>query len=386
MHKEKRKMKVCFIQDGSFLRTAEKTNPFFDPIIKVCEQSGMDWRVGFRGMPKACGYQKGKVFSFKLFLFWEIWAWHIAKCFGAKASWKVQVAFANMWKRVFGGIVDADIYITIAGNMIYELAAMYPNKRVIDLQHGVIYSGHQGYFLKDARLTDRRCVFSNIEFWVFGKGYADCFFKNPENAKDLEGRVKIIGDVVRANARSVEGRVMNVEGAAGEERNLVVMSLQLTDDLDQEEKAGSVKVMEAFFGEFFKKYGDKYTVLFKHHPRFNNCYDLSDFYKKFPQIKESKASWDELYPKMAMHITFASTSTFDCAANGIPTLLLNYPHKRAINRAYWEYDFNYPLFNYSMDEILSDFNKCSIIVSKWYSECYEPFDEKKCLKLLKGEN
>lgn len=379
-------MTIYFIQDNSFLRTAEKTNPFFDPIIKVCEKNGIEWKVLLPARPAKCGYDKLHVGYYTAFLNIGVWFWRLVHLIWRRPVWKIYELYGKLARPFFGRQLKADLYITIAGNLAEQLAGLFPNARVVDVQHGVIYSGHQGYFGMDKRLVEQYRLPSKREFWVFGQGYADCFFKHSENAKDLEGRVKIIGDVVRANARSVEGRVMNVEGGAAVERNLVVVSLQLTDDLDQEEKEGSVKVMEEFFSEFFKKYGNKYTVLFKHHPRFNNCYDLSDFYKKFPQIKESKTPWGELYPKMALHITFASTSTFDCAANGIPTLLLNYPHKRAINRAYWEYDFNYPLFNYSVDEILSDFNKCSKIVSKWYSECYAPFDAEKCLKMIKGED
>lgn len=375
------RMKIYFIQDNSFLRTADKTNPFFDPIIKVCEKNGIEWKLWTSAPCKKCGYDKNRVEYLRTFDWLWTWFWRAVHLIWWGDSDPVQRLFGRLMRPFWGKKFEADLFITIAGNQGAQLAGMFPNARVIDVQHGVIYSGHHGYFDNDKRLIEQYRLPSKREFWVYGKGYADCFFKHPDNAKDLEGRVKIIGDVMRAGAQ-VEGCRLKVEGS---ERNLVVMSLQLTDDLDKEEKAGSVKVMEEFFSEFFKKYGDKYIVLFKHHPRFNNCYDLSDFYKKFPQIKESKAPWNELYPKMAMHITFASTSTFDCAANGIPTLLLNYPHKRAINRAYWEYDFKYPVFNYSMDEILNDFNKCSKIVQMWYSECYAPFDEENCLKLIKGE-
>lgn len=374
-------MKICFIQDESFLRTKRNTNPFFDPIIRVCEKNGIDWEIGFKSLPKECGYQRNRIFSLTIFSFFETYIWRIAKCIHSITPRIFQITFAKVWKKFGGSISNANLYITIAGNMIYELAAMYPNKRIIDLQHGVIYSGHKGYFLSNARLSDGRRTVKNIEFWLYGDGYADCFFKNPENAKDLEGRVKIIGDVARANAQ-VEGCRLKVEGS---ERNLVVMSLQLTDDLDQEEKAGSVKVMEEFFSEFFKKYGDKYTVLFKHHPRFNNCYDLSEFYKKFPQIKESKTPWGELYPKMALHLTFNSTSIFDCAAVGIPTFLLDLPGAKVCHRDLYRDDFGYPLYDKNVDEILDKQEECGKISLEWYRRCYAPFDEENCLKLLKGE-
>lgn len=383
-------MKVYFIQDNSFLRTAEKTNPFFDPIIKVCEKNGIEWKVWLPEKPEECGYDKEKVEYFSLFLNLGTWFYRLLRFTSGLSALKINEIYGRFVRPFFNKKFKAELYVTIAGNLGPELRGMFPNARVIDIQHGVIYSGHQGYFDKDKRLIEQYRLPSKREFWVYGKGYADCFFKHPENAKDLEGRVKIIGDVMRANARSVEGRVRSAEGSVegsvrSVERNLVVMSLQLTDDLDKEEKAGSVKVMEEFFGEFFKKYGDKYTVLFKHHPRFNNCYDLSDFYKKFPQIKESKTPWSELYPKMAMHITFNSTSIFDCAAAGIPTFLLDLPGAKVCHRDLYKDDFGYPLYDKNVDEILDRQEEYGKISLEWYRHCYAPFDEENCLKLIKGE-
>lgn len=379
-------MKVYFIQDNSFLRTARATNPFFDPIIKVCEKNGIEWKVLLPVKPAKCGYDKLHIGYYTAFLNIGVWFWRFVHLVWRQPEWKVYELYGKLARPFFGRQLKAYLYITIAGNLAEQLAGLFPNARVIDIQHGVIYSGHQGYFGKDKRLIEQYRLPSKREFWVFGKGYADCFFKNPENAKDLEGRVKIIGDIIRANAaRNVECRIMNVEGGEAVERNLVVMSLQLTDDLDKEEKDGSVKVMEEFFGEFFKKYGDKYTVLFKHHPRFNNCYDLGEFYKKFPQIKESKIPWDELYLKMALHITFNSTSIFDCAAAGIPTYLLDLPRAKVCHRDLYRDDFGYPLYDKSVDEILGNWGVSSKLVREWYLKCYSPFSEENCLKLIKGE-
>ena len=38
-------MRIDFYMGPEFLRTERKTNPFFDPIIKVCEESGIVWQV-----------------------------------------------------------------------------------------------------------------------------------------------------------------------------------------------------------------------------------------------------------------------------------------------------------------------------------------------------
>ena len=51
-------MKIYFFQDNSFFRTKEGTNPFFDPIIRVCEENGIEWKVWTTNSTKKCSYDK----------------------------------------------------------------------------------------------------------------------------------------------------------------------------------------------------------------------------------------------------------------------------------------------------------------------------------------
>lgn len=373
-------MRIDFYMGPEFLRTEQNTNPFFDPIIKVCEENGIEWRALFPAKPKACGYPADKIASFGFWQRGSVWFWRIVHLFWHVPTWRINFLYG----KILGwfGILKSEFAITVAGWATIEVAGANPTARIVDVQHGVIYSHHRGYFDNQKRLSLQSQVLKNREFWLYGKGYADCFFKNPDNAKDLEGRVKVIGDVVRANQEKCGTSGHN----RGGERNLVVFSLQLTADLSPDEMVRSVEKMEAFFTDFFTRFGDKYKCYVKHHPRYNKVYDLSSFYKNFPQVTETKEQWTTLYDKMALHVTFTSTVTFDCASQGIPTYLVELPHADILNRDYYRDDYHYPYFDKTAEEILSmplDEVKQSVI--NWYKEFYELFDEAKCLKILQGK-
>lgn len=374
-------MTVHFYQPDSFLRTRQKTNPFFDPIVRVCEENGIGYRIFLPHCHSDIGYRKSLVSCTAWISVIGNLIWKVARIIGFRDPCPVYFAYAKVLRMLTVKRHTADIVISCGGALGYALSRLYPDSRVVDLQHGVIFSKHSGYFNKTGRLTKLLQCMPNREFWVYGQGYADCFFKHPDNAKDLQGRVKVIGDVIRA------GDKVGVDSWSGrdEAQDVVVFSLQLTADLSQEEISGSVTRMEAFFADFFAKYGDKYKCFVKHHPRFNNVYDLSAFYAKFPQVMETKAPWTELYPQMALHVTFNSTVTFDCASQGIPTFLVDYPGAKVIMRNFYRDDYEYPFYDKTVDDILgSPREEIRRTIVDWYHRFYTPFSEENCLKLLKG--
>lgn len=376
-------MKINFIVTDSFLRTAAKTDPFYNPIIKAIEaEPGLEWKIFVSHKDIACGYPADKVDDFRSLEVCSVWFYRLCRLIAWRMpSWKIYQLFGRVARPFFARKFNADVVVTQAGQFADIFATLLPNARVVDVQHGVIHSRHRGYFDSAGRLLPIYRGMKMREFWLFGQGYADCFFKHPDNVKDLQGRVKVIGDVIRA------GESVSANGCRGrdETRNVVVFSLQLTADLSQEELSGSVERMEAFFADFFAKKGDRYKCFVKHHPRFNNVYDLSAFYAKFPQVTETKVPWTELYPQMALHVTFNSTVTFDCASQGIPTFLVDFPEAKIIMRNFYRDDYGYPFYDKSVDDILgSPIEETRRTIIDWYHRFYTPFSEENCLKLLKG--
>ena len=380
----KSKMKVNFIVTQSFLRTKDKTDPFYDPIIRAIDgQRDIEWKVFVWQRGVECGYSADRVSDYWLFEKLGIWFYRVCHLlFWSVPVWKIYCWYGMLSRILFSKKFDADIVITQSGQFGESLSSLLPHTRIVDIQHGVIYSRHSGYFGRDGRINEAWRRASNREFWLYGQGYADCFFKHPDNGKDLKGRVKVIGDVIRA------GEKVGVDSCSGRdgERDVVVFSLQLTADLSREEMSASVAKMEEFFADFFKRFGDKYVCYVKHHPRFNNVYDLSSFYAKFPQVKETKKLWTELYDRMALHLTFNSTVTFDCASHGVPTFLVDLPSAKIIMRNFYKDDYDYPYYDKSVSEILElPVEESRLIILAWYHHFYTQFSVANCIQLLRGE-
>ena len=179
-------MKILFIVPDTFLRTIEKTDPFYDPIMRVIDETPeMEWRILLPRKGMTCGYPQEKIGNYKSFLWCSIWFYRFWRLLNRKTPvWKINYCFGKLTRSLFKKTFDADIIITQAGILATELAGMFPNKRIVDVQHGIIHSTHDGYFTPDARLVEQYQFTKNREFWVYGKGYADCFFTHPDNARE----------------------------------------------------------------------------------------------------------------------------------------------------------------------------------------------------------
>lgn len=372
-------MKVVFVQPGQFLRTSRKTNPFFDPIIDVCQENGIDWKLYLPSVRVETGYPKDHIRDYHRFSFLSKWFWRMAHVLlpwlsVARVHW-LHGFFARPFCREWR---DADLVITIAQTYSNELVAMRPERRVVDVQHGVIYSNHTGYFSAHGLLRKELRGYLNYEFWLYGPGYANCFFKNPENSRWLDGRVKVVGDVVRHEV------VMTGEDC----RRLIVVSGQFKPESDRVCMLDQVNGLRTFLKCFYAKYGSRYQVMIRHHPRFCGIAELDALHGEFPQFTETKEPWSALYGRMYLHVTFSSTVVFDAASNGIPSYFLmpSDPQDTVLENVFWRDDYACPFYGKSLDEMMADAGRAMVRADtrKWYGQFYAPFDETNCLQLLKG--
>lgn len=364
-------MRIDFYMGPEFLRTKQKTNPFFDPIIKVCEENGIEWRVLFPGKPKECGYPANKIGSFGIWQSGSVWFWRIVHLFWRVPIWRIN----HFYGRILGcmGVLKSDFAITIAGWATTELEGANPTARIVDVQHGVIYSRHGGYFDRQRRLYQRHQLLKTREFWLYGSGYADCFFKHPDNVKDLNGRVKIIGDVLMHKRQQRTPQ------------DVLVVSGQFKTDCSRQCLLDQVSALRKFLLDVQLSFDGRYTVLVKHHPRFKGIPELDALYREFPFFSETRESWDELYVIMKVHVTFSSTVVFDAASNGILSLLLSPPNDDPVlENSFWRDDYHYPYYGSNLMEVLTLSEKPAIAdeIQNWFKCFYAPFDKKRCLNLL----
>ena len=86
----------------------------------------------------------------------------------------------------------------------------------------------------------------------------------------------------------------------------------------------------------------------------------------------------ECFALCSIHITEYSTTTFECAEFGIPTIFLN-SLKEEFNM--FETDFKYP-FDVEMIDVVKDYAKYSDEVISWRKKYYSDYDETKFISLL----
>ena len=368
-------MKIDFYMGPEFLRTKQKTNPFFDPIIEICDENEIEWRVLFSKKPKECGYPKGRIGSFSGLITSGKWFWRIVHLFAPSIpSWKVYRCFGRI-ARLFLRKDTVDLRITISGWLNAIGPTLYPHKRIVDIQHGVIFSTHHGYFESDGRLKEIHRTNPSREFWLYGQGYVDCFFRHPDNVRDLAGRVKVVGDLQYHIASEC---VSNLD-------KIVVISLQPPTDLTIKQRRCYYLQLRDFLTEYYNQTKPP-RCLMKNHPRSSGAPELDKLLHDFPLVHMTKEPWDVLYPQMALHVTVSSTVTLDCALSGIPTYLIKRPESYPV--AYYKEEYCYPFYDVSWQKLLilglrHDREMVKQLV-QWFARFYESFDERYCLELLKG--
>lgn len=374
-------MNVVFIQPSQFLRSSKKTNQFFDPIIKCIENEkeksgGIEWSIYLPKNEKS-GYASEHVHHYGAIEFFSIWFWRIVHVMMPwMPIWKVYYVFGKLSRIFLTDWAKADIIITIAGIFADIFAGAFPNKRIVDLQHGVIYSKHTGYFDEKGRILEQYRKYAKREFWVYGQGYADCFFNHPDNIKYLQGRVKIIGDVQKHQI--VQRHPCDV----------LVISGQFKPECSRQCMLEQVSALRKFLLEVKKLGTNRFQVLMKHHPRFKGISELNDLYREFPFFSETNEGWNELYKMMKVHVTFSSTVVLDAASNGILSYLIEPPNDDVVlENRFWRDDYQYPYYGKSLQDIiaLSDEPQSEETIKSWYNQYYEPFSFENCQKLLSNK-
>ena len=379
--------KILFVCGPEFLRTPNRTNPFFDPIISVCEKAGFDWRILFLTRDARSGYPPERVGNFALLNGLGIWFWRLVRLFRPHADpHDAYRLYGRLARPFFSRLLDADLVVTIAGYLQDEYAGAFPEGRIVDVQHGVIYSTHSGYFLPDASLAPAYRRATRREFWVYGKGYAASFYANAANERWLGAfgspscRVRVLGDVMRT-ARPNDAP----PAGASAVRDVIAFSAQLTPDFGSETLGRLVEGMVGFFEDLHARYGDGCRYLVKHHPRFGGVCDVSRL-TALPYLEVSDEPWSALAPRLLLHATFSSTVAFDVASAGVPTFFLPSPDPAFLDARALNTYRDCPFLDLAADEIVTRVqsapDETARTVRAWFEAFYAPFDEANCRHLL----
>lgn len=365
---------IIFYYPQHFNRSSNGTNPFFDPLIAVCEENGLSYLLleepdGGTDKPKN-----------KLAVNFTFWLYFIL---GLRKLLPNQIFRKNINKEIFIGKIlsfftlnkfKANTYLTISNSMINVLLGLNKNANVYDLQHGIIYSTHPGYFQSNGKLNDF-LKHDRIGFLLFGKGFQELFLKN--NPSLLDQKRYVIG-----NHSSSETGQNNLFF-----KKKILFTLQLTQDNKIEELIIEKQKLKIFLTDFQKTATSKnISILLRHHPRYKNAITILDILQDFPFVSITDENFENLSNIVFLHITNSSTSAFELARLSIPTVFL--PNE--LGEKIFRDEYNYPNYDLPLDEWVKWY--CSEnplfvelveATKNWCKYYFEPFNKDLFLDLIK---
>lgn len=358
-----------------FNRSKAGNNPYFSPIVALCEEHGIKYLMleepdGSTPYPRNPKAMKADA------LFWFV---TIARKLLRILNKNVELVQIDRSIARFLDVVTLHKFrarrvITISNSMVDIFAALNSDSRVYDYQHGILFNGHEGYFEAPNRLCrsyqdKRHCLM------VWGSLYERAF-RGVMTDDELKDRIKVAGYPM---ATPVTNTVCTPN------RKYIVISLQITAD-------GEMWYMHS--PKMLYKCLDQlqdlgYEVLLKHHPRFNKEVDLTDLQEKYPFVSFTKLPLGELASQTLLHITWSSTTCFEYANYGVPTFFLIDEVLHHGRTVFYEQYF-YPLYKgIPLREVVTKRLKEKALyaedcqtVRAWYKSAYAPFDKELMLQIL----
>ncbi len=364
---------IIFYYPQHFNRSAKGDNPFFNALINTCRNHNIPFVImeepDKSGKPHNEAAVSAKRFLILVLVVRKLLSW----IFRNKNFYQRERIAGKIVNILTLGFFRSNIYITISGSMYWMFAAINPKAQVYDLQHGILCKQHKTFFDKKSLKLKSQYYDDNLNILFWGEGFRKIFIQGEEEI--MKNKAFVIGYPIKDSIKSAKRRTHQIQN--------LLYSLQFTDDFSKE-KLEKLKQQLIDMLEETKNLG--VAVWLKHHPRFNNCINISDVLTQYTHAHITQDSLERLNTKIDLHITYYSTTAFEYACLGIPTYFLNL-NKNEINMFYSE--FNYPLYaEMPLCEVikaLSDiktYNAHSELLKNWYSTFYSSYNEDAFLKLI----
>jgi hypothetical protein len=358
---------IIFYYPSHFNRGKELSNVFFDPFYEMCKRNDLSYLIIEEPeLFKKTKRNKDAVpFDFMLILILILRKLISLKKFESfqHREWYI----AKLLKPIFFRKLTFNNYIVLSNSMMGFFRGLNKDAKLYDYQHGVITSDHRGYINFDEKIAEH-IVLNNANVMVYGEGFRDVLVRGV-SSDYYDRHTYVIGQSLEAQSYEHYGK------------KCILFSLQFADP----NKILNQGMLDKLI-YFFEKYKDFFLsndicILLKHHPRFQHDINPSSLYA-FEFTKIYEGSLFEALEESFLHMTFHSTTTFEAASVGVPTLLLK---NDFLSPQFFVDDYDYPLgimdeekIIKSIDMYLKDENQYDIDARKtydWYHRFYEPIDE-----------
>ncbi|TDG37700.1 hypothetical protein EZJ43_00990 [Pedobacter changchengzhani] len=366
---------VIFYYPQHFNRNENGENPYFEKLISSCVKNNFSYLLleePDRGTkyPRSKKATKFDFWFYLIIIFKKIIPSSLFKNYLAK-----ELSIAKVISLLSLNRFKANTYITISNAKINFLSGLNSRANVFDLQHGVIYSWHPGYFNRDFSLHQLLRP-KKINFLVSGTSFKHVFCINEDfcNYKTSDS-VSVIGNVLSEDITYSKRKFSSI-----------LYTLQITDDLttkeiDDEkiELVSFIKSIASFFIE------NKLSLILKNHPRFNDDFFLNSLQGKFFFVEISKKNMNDVASEIFLHLTKSSTSIFELAQRGIPSLLV----QNEVGSKIFIDEYKYPIKTSDICKQTNEYlqNRIRYMedqkrVIEWVSGFYEPYNEEAFIEIL----
>jgi len=377
---KKREYDIVFYYPSHFNRGEKGENIFFKPFYELCEKHNLSYLV-FEEPElhnKTTRNEKATPFDFMLLTILVLRKIIPLKKFDSfeHREWFI----AKIVRPLFFKKFDFKNYIVLSNSMLGFFRGLNPNASLYDYQHGVIFSGHTGYFTS-ANEAIPHIKQNRANLLVYGKGFQNLLKKNCSDGYYGNHTYSIgIGKKMKIKNNNIE-------------KNKILFSLQFTSPSDSTDKQyGWVATIHDFFEKNKNYFIDNHLeIIMKHHPRFDKSIDIEPL-RGYEFAKFHDGNLNEAFEESFLHITFYSTTVFEASAKAIPTIL--WKHATS-NAEIYVKDFDYPLGTVPTDQIVNFIDKhrkndasyrndCKK-VHEWYKKVFSPLNEKLFLELFKAK-
>lgn len=362
----KKQYDVLFYYPQHFNRGIGGSNPYFERMIKSCEESNLSYLL-IEEPDYATSFPRNN-YSVSFDFFW-LMVLILRKVIPLKKN-----DFLNKERQIgkllslFFLRVKTKNIITISQSFQSIFRGVYPEANLFDYQHGLLSSGFVAYH-EDNKVS-QKLIFNKAQLLLNGVGVKN-ILKQVENGVYFNKIAHVIGG--NFNYQNLHS-FFNT-------KVLLTLQISVSHTVDENNKllVGLLELCEQI-----KKQNSQITLYIKEHPRFNNCINLEHLYT-YSFVEKAPDSLKECFSICSLHITEYSTTIFEAASYGVPTILSAFvPKFNFLEKEYFFPSVNGVLIK--QIERYKDVGFYQLQLEKqvqWSQKYYEPFNEELFTSLMR---
>ena len=344
------KVDIIFYYPQHFNRGEGAKNLLFQPFLNVCQNHKISYLVLEEPDYRCNNDRNNDAVPFD-FVFYTILLLRKFKF--------SDIYIGRILKKTFLRRLTFNNYIVLSQSMLEFFTGVNSQASFFDLQHGILHAKKKDY-IKDNKPSNR-ILDNNLQILVSGYGYYNILLEADKSGY-FKNNMHVIGTL----------RVNDVRFHKSSNDNILV-TLQFTED-------HSISENKELFQELYHFIDDypRFNFYLRNHPRFNNDVDIEPLLEK-KNVNEAPDQLIDCFKLCSIHLTAYSSTVFECALVGIPTIFLSSLQNKfdMYNR-----EFIYPLEN-NLTYIETNYSDCIKVLQEWASDFYIDFDERKFLSIIK---